>query len=370
VSRSAAESLVTPHRVDGAITVRGSALFATAIIIAAGCFALRFVRLSGAARAVAPPVAAQAADISTITERPDTRAYALRSPTSPPVRTQRPDPALVSSDALTTLPPVAPAPLVEPPTSTRQNVSESRQRRPIPRALIRSDSVSEARNADLVVNLNGAAQVATDVSKPSTPQPASAPDFTSDCECVLQRGTIIPASLYTPIDSTVPGPIAAQVRQDVYDSTHRQLLIPQGSRLTGSYANGVANGQARLFVGFDLVKLPNGRTIELSEMPGVDLQGVAGLGGKVDFHTGRLFGSVVLLSVLDAAAQLAQQNGSRPGNIIVNTTQQTAGQQASNVASQIANQYLNQKPTMHTAAGFILDVVVQHELRLRPYAEQ
>jgi type IV secretory pathway VirB10-like protein len=42
-----------------------------------------------------------------------------------------------------------------------------------------------------------------------------------------------------------------------------------------------------LFVGFESIKLPNGHTINLGNMPGVDLQGVAGSGGKLDFHTGQ-----------------------------------------------------------------------------------
>ncbi len=181
---------------------------------------------------------------------------------------------------------------------------------------------------------------------------------------------IIPASLYTPIDSTVPGIVTAQVRQDVYDSTHRTLLIPEGSRLIGAYGSGMMNGQARLFVGFDSIKLPNGHTIGLGNMPGVDLQGVAGLGGKVDFHTGRLFANVALLSVLGAATQLVQPHYSNGGtNVVIYGAGQAAGQQVSTVSSQVASQYLNQPPTIHTPAGFVLNVMVEHDLSLPPYAD-
>src|SRR3546814_3697838 len=53
---------------------------------------------------------------------------------------------------------------------------------------------------------------------------------------IVQAGSVIPAALITGIQSDLPGQIAAQVTQNVYDSpTGRILLIPQGSRLIGEY---------------------------------------------------------------------------------------------------------------------------------------
>src|SRR3546814_18271021 len=52
----------------------------------------------------------------------------------------------------------------------------------------------------------------------------------------LHAGSIIAASLITGLNSDLPGLVTAQVTQNVYDSvTGRSLLIPQGSRLIGSY---------------------------------------------------------------------------------------------------------------------------------------
>lgn len=191
---------------------------------------------------------------------------------------------------------------------------------------------------------------------------------------ILQRGMIIPASLYTPIDSTVPGIVTAQIRQDVFDATHRILVIPRGSKLIGSYESAMTQGQARLFVGFDSVKLPNLRTIDLGSMPGVDLNGVAGLGGKVDMHTGRLFGNVLLLSVLAAGAELAQPRTSGCGFY---GCQESAGQaigsavgsNVANAATQTYDRTLSQPPTMHVPAGYILNVMVERDLPLAAYRE-
>lgn len=62
----------------------------------------------------------------------------------------------------------------------------------------------------------------------------------------LRAGFVVPATLISGINSDLPGQIMAQVAQDVYDTpTGKHLLIPQGSRLVGSYSSDVAYGQAR-----------------------------------------------------------------------------------------------------------------------------
>ena len=52
----------------------------------------------------------------------------------------------------------------------------------------------------------------------------------------LKRGSVIPATLITGLNSDLPGRISAQVSQNVYDSaTGYRLLIPQGAKLFGRY---------------------------------------------------------------------------------------------------------------------------------------
>ncbi len=52
----------------------------------------------------------------------------------------------------------------------------------------------------------------------------------------VMAGSILPAVLISGINSDLPGPILAQVSENVLDSaTGRSILIPQGSRLIGAY---------------------------------------------------------------------------------------------------------------------------------------
>jgi type IV secretion system protein TrbI len=53
---------------------------------------------------------------------------------------------------------------------------------------------------------------------------------------VVQAGSVIPAALITGMRSDLPGQVTAQVTENVYDSpTGRYLLVPQGSKLIGTY---------------------------------------------------------------------------------------------------------------------------------------
>lgn len=112
---------------------------------------------------------------------------------------------------------------------------------------------------------------------PDRVQPPASPD-------ILQAGTVIPAALITGIRSDLPGPIIAQVTENVFDSpTGRILLVPQGTRLIGSYDNGVGFGQSRVLLVWTRMIFPNGSSIILERQPGADAQGYAGL-TKLSHH--------------------------------------------------------------------------------------
>src|SRR5215469_4087865 len=60
----------------------------------------------------------------------------------------------------------------------------------------------------------------------------------------IMAGSIIPAVLVNGINSDLPGPIVAQVSENVFDSaTGKSLLIPQGSKLIGDYSSAILYGQ-------------------------------------------------------------------------------------------------------------------------------
>lgn len=94
---------------------------------------------------------------------------------------------------------------------------------------------------------------------------------------ILQAGAVISAALITGIRSDLPGQITAQVTENIYDSpTGRILLVPQGTRVIGQYANKVQFGQNRVLLVWNRLIFPNGRSIVLDREPGADAEGYAG----------------------------------------------------------------------------------------------
>lgn len=117
--------------------------------------------------------------------------------------------------------------------------------------------------------------------------PSSPIQYMAASDGVLQAGTLIPAMLFSGINTNVAGQVTAQTMADVYDTaTHSNLLIPVGSQLIGSYDASVSEGNNRVNVIFSTIVLPDGSSYAIDgSMVAVDGAGYNGIAGKVDHHT-------------------------------------------------------------------------------------
>lgn len=78
----------------------------------------------------------------------------------------------------------------------------------------------------------------------------------------VMAGSVISASLITGINSDLPGIVVAQVTENVDDTvTGSALLIPQGSRLIGTYDSVVAFGQSRALLVWQRIVMPDGSSM-------------------------------------------------------------------------------------------------------------
>lgn len=190
----------------------------------------------------------------------------------------------------------------------------------------------------------------------------------------VSTGTLIPAVLSAGINSDLPGQTTALVRRNVYDSrTGRFLLIPQGSRLVGEYDSRVAFGQNRVFVAWNRLIFPDGRSLDLGGMQGVDLSAAAGLRDKVNNHFVRTFGSALLIAAVSAGVQLSQPEND--GNFQSNPTPSqlaaaAVGQELGRVASEYLRRNLDVRPTIEVRPGYELNVEVTADLDLPGPYEQ
>ena len=181
----------------------------------------------------------------------------------------------------------------------------------------------------------------------------------------IKAGWEIPAALEQALNSDLPGELKALVMSNVYDTaTGLYLLVPQGSRLVGSYNSRVGYGQNGVQVAWHRIIFPDGSAIDLNGMEGLDAHGNAGLRDKVDRHYKQLFGFAVLTSMFDAALAITQ---SRQQSVLVypSATQESesaAGREVSQLGTQITRKNLNVQPTVKIPAGYKFTVRVNRDI--------
>lgn len=185
----------------------------------------------------------------------------------------------------------------------------------------------------------------------------------------LFAGTILPCVLTQGINSDLPGQIGCMISQNVYDTvTGRHLLLPQGTKVIGTYDSRIAYGQERVLVVWTRLLRPDGSTLSLEGMPGIDLSGYAGLTGHVNNHYGRLLTGVVLGSLLGASSQIAVgANSQNPG--FAQLAIQGAGQNINEAGQQITRKNLNIQPTIEVPPGGRLNIFATKDLILPPWTE-
>jgi type IV secretory pathway VirB10-like protein len=182
----------------------------------------------------------------------------------------------------------------------------------------------------------------------------------------IKAGWDIPAVLEQALNSDLPGEIRALVTENVYDpATGRYLLIPQGSRLVGTYDSHIGYGQNGVQIVWDRIIFPDASSIDLEGMVGQDASGASGLRGKVDNHMKRLVGYSILSSVITAGFELTQSRSNRallqyPS--VGDTAEGAVGQELGRVGSQLTQRQMNIQPTIKIPVGLKFNVRVDRDI--------
>lgn len=170
----------------------------------------------------------------------------------------------------------------------------------------------------------------------------------------VPQGALVPAVLETALDSTRPGFVRAIVSRDVTGFDGSLVLIPRGARLFGEYQADLNAGQNRAFVQWTRLVRPDGVTIALAS-PAADIQGRAGIRGKVDSHFLESFGSAVLQTILNVGGSLAGRSIGGDGAVVVALP--GSGQTTAAAATGSGPQ-----PTLRVEAGARVTVFVARDL--------
>jgi type IV secretion system protein VirB10 len=181
------------------------------------------------------------------------------------------------------------------------------------------------------------------------------------------QGTIFEATLTSNINTDLPGEATAWVTKNIYSSLDgRYLLIPQNSRLFGTYNSSISYSQSRVQVGWHTLIRPDGYMINLGGMQATDPRGAAGLKGLINDHPFQYLKALALLSAfnvlnVELGASIETSNNPYVQNVMANSQEI-----ANTLGSKLIDRALDVQPTITIKAGTKINIVVNTTLTLPP----
>ena len=135
----------------------------------------------------------------------------------------------------------------------------------------------------------------------------------------IAQGKLLSAILETSINTEFPGAVRGIISRDVYGEAGKEVLIPKGSRLYGTYSSAVKRGQGRVNISWSRLIRPDGISLNIA-LTAADQFGRAGIPGETDNRYSSLVANSLLTSVLAVAGTAAAQEIMGDGNSQTSTT--------------------------------------------------
>jgi type IV secretion system protein VirB10 len=183
----------------------------------------------------------------------------------------------------------------------------------------------------------------------------------------IWQGTIFEAALTSNINTDLPGEVTAVISKNVYSSLDgRYLLIPQNSKLFGSYNSSISYSQSRVQVAWHTLIRPDGYAISLGNMAATDSQGAAGLKGRINDHFFQYVKAVVLMSVFNIINGEFESSAGTTDNPYVQNLMANSQNVAATLGSKLIDRALDVQPTITIKAGLGINIVANTTLTLPP----
>ncbi len=181
----------------------------------------------------------------------------------------------------------------------------------------------------------------------------------------LFEGTVIETVLTNRLDGSFSGPVNCLVTTPVFARDHHTLLLPRGTRALGEVKKVESFGEQRLAVSFHRLILPNGETVRLDIVPGLDQIGRTGLRDQVDHHYAQVFGVSLAIGAIAGLSQVNTRYG--PDASATDAYRQGVAGSLSQTSLHILDRYLNVLPTFTIREGQRVKVYLTGDLLLPAY---
>lgn len=181
------------------------------------------------------------------------------------------------------------------------------------------------------------------------------------------QGTIFEAVLTSAINTDLPGEVTAVISKNIYSSLDgRYLLIPQNSKLYGSYNSSISYSQSRVQVGWHTLIRPDGYSINLGNMAAADAQGAAGVKGIINDHLFQYVKALALMSVFNIINSEFENSAADTDNQYVQNIMANSQSVATTLGSKLIDRAMDVQPTITIKAGLKINIVANTTLALPP----
>jgi type IV secretion system protein VirB10 len=183
----------------------------------------------------------------------------------------------------------------------------------------------------------------------------------------IWQGTIFEATLTGNINTDLPGEVTAVIAKNVYSSLDgRYLLIPQNSKLFGTYNSSISYSQSRVQVAWHTLIRPDGYAVNLGNMQATDAAGAAGLKGSINDHPFQFLKAVILMSVFNIISAEFENTAATTSNQYAQNVLANSQEVATTLGSKLIDRALDVQPTITIKAGLKINIVANTALSLPP----
>ena len=203
-------------------------------------------------------------------------------------------------------------------------------------------------------------------AKPARILPTSAQPITNP-DTLLLRGTYIRCVMETRIVTDIAGFTSCVVTEPVYSVNGRRLLLPKGSKISGSYESDKITGP-RVAVVWDRITTPTGIDVNMAS-PGVDNLGGAGHPGDYNAHWASRISSALFISLIsDAFKYAGAKHGpvsttvTNSGNEVIEPYESNTARTLERMASQAVDRSMSRPATVTINQGTVVNVYVAKDV--------
>ncbi len=204
--------------------------------------------------------------------------------------------------------------------------------------------------------------------------------YIEDRNHTIAQGKLLTAVLETAINTEIPGFVRAIVSRDVYGEAGKDVLIPRGSRLFGSYSSRINRGQGRVEISWSRLIRPDGVDLAIT-FNASDQFGRSGIQGETDNKYSAVIANSMLTSILAVGSVAAIQKlltndgttvtTNNPQQGTVTTTGNASNQALYDVSrtvvdtvGQVISNSLDLQPIIRIPQGTRITVIVNSDIKI------